>query len=281
MEQIKNIQVKEPGFSLALTIDAFNKRVRLDDYHGTFEFIVNYCVQIAEEHKAEKLIVKARREQVDDLIRRGFVLEGEIQHYFYGSSCYFFARYFVDERRNSTNWAMEDEILDRVLALKKHVDLSKVPAQYTKRKAEEEDAGKLASLYRRVFQVYPVPMDDPHYVTKCMKQGSVFYVYECQGSVISAASAEINSSYHNAEITDCATLPEHRQFGLMKHLISELEKHLYQQEIYCLYSIARSLSFGMNAAFHQLGYEYSGRLANNCFIFDKLEDMNVWVKHNI
>ncbi len=34
----------------------------------------------------------------------------------------------------------------------------------------------------------------------------------------------------------------------------------------------------MNAAFHQLGYTYTGRLANNCYIFDKLEDMNIWVK---
>ena len=34
----------------------------------------------------------------------------------------------------------------------------------------------------------------------------------------------------------------------------------------------------MNLAFHQLGYTYTGRLANNCYIFDKLEDMNIWVK---
>jgi beta-lysine N6-acetyltransferase len=121
-------------------------------------------------------------------------------------------------------------------------------------------------------------MNDPEYIQKCIKGDTVFYVYTYEGKIVSAASAEINRFYHNAEITDCATLPEHRQFGLMKHLIVKLEEELLAQEIYCVYSIARALSFGMNAALHQQGYEYRGRLANNCYIFDKLEDMNMWVK---
>ena len=95
---------------------------------------------------------------------------------------------------------------------------------------------------------------------------------------MSAASAEINHFYHNAEMTDCATLPEYRQFGLLKQLILKFEEELLAQRVYCVYSIARALSFGMNAALHQLGYEYRGRLANNCYIFDELEDMNMWVK---
>lgn len=64
----------------------------------------------------------------------------------------------------------------------------------------------------------------------------------------------------------------------MKKLIFLIEEELKNNGIYCVYSIARALSFGMNAAFHQLGYTYQGRLTNNCYIFDKLEDMNIWVK---
>ena len=63
----------------------------------------------------------------------------------------------------------------------------------------------------------------------------------------------------------------------MKSLLIKLEEELQERSIFCSYTIARSL-FGMNAAFHQLGYTYTGRLANNCYIFDKLEDMNIWVK---
>jgi putative beta-lysine N-acetyltransferase len=134
-------------------------------------------------------------------------------------------------------------------------------------------------LYGKVFKIYPTPMNNPEYVKKCMKGGTVFYIFYYEGEIISAASAEINAFYHNAEITDCATLPEHRQHGLMKHLIAKLEEHLVSHEIYCIYSLARSLSFGMNGALHQHGYSYRGRLANNCYIFDKLEDMNLWVKN--
>jgi hypothetical protein len=64
----------------------------------------------------------------------------------------------------------------------------------------------------------------------------------------------------------------------MKILLEKLEEDLQSQGIYCAYSIARALSFGMNAVLHQLGYMYRGRLLNNCYIFNKLENMNVWVK---
>jgi putative beta-lysine N-acetyltransferase len=100
-----------------------------------------------------------------------------------------------------------------------------------------------------------------------------------QGKIVSAASAEINSFYKNAELTDCATLAEHRKFGLMKMILQELEKDLKNNGIFCAYSIARALSFGMNAALFQLGYSYRGRFMNNCYIYDKLENMNMWVKN--
>jgi beta-lysine N6-acetyltransferase len=64
----------------------------------------------------------------------------------------------------------------------------------------------------------------------------------------------------------------------MKRLLTQLEKELVKNGIYCAYSIARALSYGMNKSFYQLGYSYTGRLTNNCYIFDKIEDMNVWVK---
>ncbi len=34
----------------------------------------------------------------------------------------------------------------------------------------------------------------------------------------------------------------------------------------------------MNNVFHRLGYEFNGRLVNNCDIFGAYEDMNIWVK---
>jgi beta-lysine N6-acetyltransferase len=111
-----------------------------------------------------------------------------------------------------------------------------------------------------------------------MEEGTVFYVIETNDKIVSAASADINNKLVNAELTDCATLPEYRKHGFMKVLLMRLEQELIERGIYCSFSIARSLSYGMNACFHQLGYQYTGRMLNNCYIYDKLEDMNVWVK---
>ncbi|RFU65437.1 putative beta-lysine N-acetyltransferase [Peribacillus glennii] len=271
--------IKKRGFSLDITLDPYNRRVRVDDYLGDFEKCMAEAQKAAVGITAEKLIFKARKENFSELITRGYLCEGMLDQYFSGSDCFFFAKYFKNERRNSDKWVEEDQILDSVLSLQHNNKSPQPPAGYLARRAKEEDSGQLAALYRNVFEVYPVPIQDPDYIKKCMRSGTVFFIYEFQGDIISSASAEVNGKYHNAEITDCATLPEHRQFGLMKHLIRKLEDYLAGNEVFCVYSIARALSFGMNAAFYQLGYGYRGRLANNCFIFDKMEDMNLWVKN--
>ena len=265
--------------TLHITLDRFNKRIRVEDYLGNFQACIDESLKLAENILAEKIIFKARKENVQELLNQGFLYEGSIDKFFLGSDCHFLVKYTNDERRNSSQWKKEDQILASVQRLPLKGVLKPPPSSFSGRRAEEADKVKLAGLYRKVFEVYPTPMNDPVYVKKCMESGTVFYIFEHEGEVVSAASAEINQLYRNAEITDCATLPEYRQYGLMKHLIEKLERHLVSNGIYCIYSIARSLSFGMNAALHQQGYYYRGRLANNCFIFDKLEDMNLWVKN--
>ncbi|AOH55322.1 putative beta-lysine N-acetyltransferase [Peribacillus muralis] len=272
-------KIQKQRSTIHLTIDHFNKRVRVEDYLGHFQECLEESLKVANEMAAEKIIFKTRKENMQELLSRGFLYEGSIDKFFLGSDCFFLVKYTRNERRNSDGWAREDRILNDVLALPLKSMLDAPPSAYQVRKAELSDSKQLAQLYGKIFEVYPTPMDDPAYVKKCIENGTVFYIYLHDGKLVSAASAEIDAFYHNAEITDCATLPEHRQYGLMKHLIARIEDYLISHEIYCIYSIARSLSFGMNAALHQYGYSYRGRLANNCYIFDKLEDMNLWVKN--
>ena len=56
----------------------------------------------------------------------------------------------------------------------------------------------------------------------------------------------MNIKEGNAELTNCATLPEYRKHGFMKSLLIKLEEELRERSIFCSYTIARSLSFGMN-----------------------------------
>lgn len=271
-------KVQKRNYSLTLTVDPFNKRVRVDDYLGDVSSCVNEALQAVTEIAAEKLIFKVRQEHASTLIQFGFIYEATIDQFYLGSNCLFLVKYFTDERRNSKNWMKEDQILLDVLARPTDLTLQKLPNGYELRKAEESDASLLASLYGTVFAVYPTPMNNPAYIKKCMNNHTIFYIVTFKGEIVSTAAAEINDFYHNAEMTDCATLPEHRQFGLMKHLLVKLEEELLAKYIFCVYSIARALSFGMNLVLHQLHYQYNGRLANNCYIFDTLEDMNMWVK---
>lgn len=179
---------------------------------------------------------------------------------------------------NSPYWLKEDEIVASIQEKPLKKDQGTWQDEYVMRKADTQDIHKLAKLYDTVFETYPTPMNEPDYIQKVMEEGTVFYAVEHDGHIVSAASAEINAPYGHAELTDCATLPSYRKLGFMHHLILALEKELQSMHIYVFYSLARALSYGMNQVFYQLGYTYTGRFQNNCYIFDKIEDMNLWVK---
>lgn len=169
---------------------------------------------------------------------------------------------------------------DRILQAVKNTSASevKVPKSYQLKKMEKGDAIHLSRLYQQVFKIYPTPLNDPEYIKKTMDSGTIYYGFLYHGELVSCAAGEPNFLYYHAELTDCATLPQHRKYGLMKKILQTLEGKCRQQGIYCAFSIARAQSFGMNAVLHQLGYHYRGRLPNNCYIFDTLEDMNMWMK---
>lgn len=270
--------IKGSNYSVQLFVDYINERLRVDDYRGSIPSIIQELDRKMDSYKFTKLIFFSKSAHWQPLLSNGFALEGMISGFFNGSNCYIMTRYKNIERRTSKEWVNEDNILQAVFDEVRKKDEMKLPERYICRKADINDANELAQLYGKVFSIYPTPMNNPEYVMKMISGGTIFYVVEHDKQLVSAASADVNQTFHHAEITDCATLPEHRKYGLMKILIKQLENELMDQGIYCAFSIARALSFGMNAALFQLGYHYTGRLTNNCYIFDKLEDMNVWVK---
>lgn len=267
------------NYTAMLTLDFFNERLRVIDYRGNVLSIVNDIQDLFNEHPLSKMIFHCRPEHWKLLLSFGFELEAIFQGFFNGTDNYAMALYKSVERRTNNNWIKEDQILTSILNTgRNQIAIKDIPEIYQYRKAIVRDAESLAMLYEQVFPIYPTPMNDPNYVKKVMIEGAIFYIVECNKQIVSAASADVNKTYNHAELTDCATAPEHRKYGLMKKLLIMLEDDLKNEQIFCVFSIARSLSFGMNAAFYQLGYEYRGRMANNCYIYHALEDMNVWVK---
>lgn len=272
------VTIEEEKTFLRVYLDAFNKRIRIDDFRGNTSKIIAKAEELITEHQAEKLIFKVRSEQLMSFFEKGFQPEAVADRYFLGSDAFFFSKFYTTERKKNNHWITEDQIVKSIKELKPGSEKITLPADYELKCADLSCAEELAALYNQVFSIYPTPLHDPEYVKKTIKEGAIYFVFRNKEKIISAASAEINDFYKNAELTDCATLQEHRQYGLMKFLLQELESSLRKKGIYCVYSLARALSFGMNAVLFQLGYRYRGRLLNNCYIYDKLENMNMWVK---
>jgi len=273
------IFLQNDHYLLEIYLDPFNKRIRVDDYRGNTKLLMEKVEELVLDHKTEKLIVKVRREDYFTFLEKGLQPEAVVDRYFLGSDAYFFSKFYTPERKRNDHWVIEDGMIHSIYQLDTTVQKAFPPKEYELRKADASCAEELAALYRQVFQIYPTPLHDPEYIKKTMNEGTIYYAFFHSGKIVSAASAEVNFLYKNAELTDCATLTEHRKYGLMKIILQELEGELQRKGIYCAYSIARSLSFGMNAVLFQLGYSYRGRLMNNCYIYDKLENMNMWVKN--
>ncbi|WP_102349171.1 putative beta-lysine N-acetyltransferase [Bacillus sp. Marseille-P3661] len=270
--------MKASHYEAQFYFDYFNERLRIVDYRGNVSLIMEEAKKASKHHSFTKLIFHARPEHWQQLLSKGFVLEAVFKGFFNGTDCYAMSYYTDLNRRTSKYWVEEDHIIASLSTTSKPQATQNSQDSYQFRLANVNDAKELAELYKQVFAIYPTPMNDPNYIEKVIAEGSLFFVSEHEKKIVSAASADVNKGYHHAEMTDCATLPDHRKYGLMKKLLQLLERELLNSGIYCAFSIARALSPGMNAAFYQLGYKYTGRMINNCYIFDKMEDMNVWVK---
>ncbi|WP_417900159.1 putative beta-lysine N-acetyltransferase [Bacillus haimaensis] len=269
--------VQNEQFYLKGYKDFTNERLKIEDYRGNLKLIFSTIRDLQKEQYVHKTIVKCRTESVASFLGQGYLLEASIPGYFLGGNAYFLCKYHDQKRFTSTKWVEEDHQLEDVWKKDQNFENNGIFTSSI-RKATSLDANRLATFYASVFPIYPVPIDDPDYVKEQMEENSIFYCLETDGQIIAAASAGINMEYRNAEITDCATLPSHRKGGYMYDIIQALENELVSKRIFCSYSIARALSFGMNAVLHKSGYSYQGRLKNNCYIYDKIEDMNVWSK---
>ncbi|WP_059351029.1 putative beta-lysine N-acetyltransferase [Bacillus coahuilensis] len=269
----KEVLLKE---NATLYCDPYNKRIRVDTYSNSLSELFPTLLTKASKINADKIIVKARTDQVKDCLRLGFNNEGIINNYFNGEDAWFFS-YFLTRERRESHFHIEETTILRDLDTVHAKPISSLPTQYQIRKATLSDSSSLAVLYQNTFPIYPVPIHHERYISESMKD-TVYYCIEIEGDMISAASAEINRVDRNAEITDCATLKKYRSLGLLKNIMNELEEELKGMNIPVVYSLARALSLGMNKSLKQLGYEYQGKLVNNCYIYDKLESMNIWSK---
>jgi beta-lysine N6-acetyltransferase len=248
-----------------------------------FPAIIGELNALAKENRYSKIVAK-----IPSRFRQGFIMDGYLEEAhipgFFNtknspdSFCAIMTK-FMDMKRSID---LEKERTNAVLQAARNVvqpgNLPQLSPPYACRMAEKKDCISMADLYKKIFPTYPFPVDDPGYLARTMDKDSLYFGIWKGDCPVSIASAEMDIKEKNVEMTDFATLPDHRSQGFALFLLDQMEKAVGQKGIKTAYTIARSISFGMNITFARAGYVYSGTLINNTNISGRIETMNVWYK---
>lgn len=241
--------------------------------------IVNRLDNLAGYHGYSKIFAKVP-ESAGSLFRKNdYKIEASIPFFCNDEETGLFLGKFLQKNRQNSS---DREIIQSVLKTAEEkaalADTPALPEEMQWRICVPDDAEEMAEAYRHIFETYPFPIRDPDYLRETMADNVVYFAVECEGKIVSLASSDVYKEDGHAEMTDFATLPEYRRNGLATFLLSVMEEEMRRQGLKLSYTIARSLSYGMNITFSRMGYRYSGTLLNNTNISGRLESMNVWYK---
>ncbi|WP_277656943.1 putative beta-lysine N-acetyltransferase [Seleniivibrio woodruffii] len=265
-EKINNAQVHHGVFSDRAYITFIYKGFTLDDLTGIEE--------MAETKGYSKIIAKVKHPLSEMFLdsryrcEAFFPLKG-------GGSVSFMAKYIKPERIAVKNSQIIYDVLREAGRTEKHIPATDLEV----RRLTPDDAYALSELYKIVFETYPFPIYNIDYLKDTMAQNIRYFGVFSSGRLIAAASAEADSSNTYAEMSDFATMEQYRRLGLARILNDRMEKSLLKDGIGCFYTIARSVSYGMNKTFSGCGYTFTGTLFNNTNIGGGIESMNIWYKH--
>lgn len=237
---------------------------------------------LAQSENLGKIIAKVPDSVAPHLANAGYRREARIPMYYDGEAAVFMGSYPDRLRSNPTNRKKLDHVLE--LAGTKADDeppvstRSKVPDGLTVCDITENDAAEVAEIYRVVFDTYPFPIHNPEYILETMHSNVQYFGIRNKDRLIALSSAEMDKTRRGVEMTDFATLPDWRGYGLASVLLEKMEGAMRDIGMKTAYTIARGPSAGINIVFARQGYMYGGRLVNNTNIAGNIESMNVWHK---
>ncbi|ADD67646.1 GCN5-related N-acetyltransferase [Denitrovibrio acetiphilus DSM 12809] len=228
---------------------------------------------LARKQGYSKIIAKVPKTRVALFEKKNYVTEGQLENSMY-EQYFFVAKYLSEKRRDVQNM---DEIKD-VISTALSCDSKETSGNFEIRSLNENDIDAQIAIYKTVFKSYPFPIYYRDFIMEMMDSHVTYYGVFENGEMIATSSAEVDNKSGLAEMTDFATLPEHRGKGFAVSLLQQMEKDLEQRGIRSFFTIARSVSYGMNKTFARCGYSYSGTLYNNTNINGDIESMNIWYK---
>ncbi|WP_058309226.1 putative beta-lysine N-acetyltransferase [Gracilibacillus massiliensis] len=280
---MKMIQKSSYGLSFFgsnITVEPISKRVKVYQLPQELEledFMIR-LERLANETECDKLIFYVLPDQREIMHSYHAEYEGMIQGFFNGETAYIYAIFLTSKEDRIEFSEEENQVLDIVQQRNKTISAFVLPDGYTMRWAEKKDVFEMALLYKTVFKSYPTPMNDPEFIKEMMEDHVYFSLIEKEGSVVSACSADILPEYQAAELSDCATYPEHRGKQLLSYQVFQLIPKVQQMGINVLFSYSRAISMGMNLVNAKHGFHYGGKMIRNSNISGNFENMNIWYK---
>ncbi|HQA50944.1 MAG TPA: putative beta-lysine N-acetyltransferase [Syntrophomonadaceae bacterium] len=272
--------IKLNSIQATIDISFYNQRLTILEYNsfssqGISE-LSQFLSRISIKLGLNKIWGKIPSCDSEKFVEYGFTSEASIGSYFLNDDAIICSKFF-NNRNISKTPHINKEIIQAISSAppKNNTDLKD---GYHYKLADPIELRALSRLFNRVFTTYPYPVFNENYLYSTLDHTIYGLIYNKQKHIAAVASAETDQLHKNAEMTDFATLPQERGQGLASIILHNLESYLKSRNYRCVYSIARSTSFSMNAVFKSAGYSYTGTLINNCNIAGGLEDMNVWYK---
>ncbi|WP_169713539.1 putative beta-lysine N-acetyltransferase [Paludifilum halophilum] len=240
--------------------------------------MVKALKEMGYREKCDKIIFYVKKEEKDALRGSDFVPEGFIDGFFQGEPAYIYSMFLDRTRNRPVAWEEEQQVMRIVKKDNKTIETFSLPEGYVMTSATESDAPEMADLYHTVFETYPTPMNNPRFIVDVMHRQVYFTIVKYRGQIVSACSTDLLPLFNCAEISDCATLPEHTNRRLLSHQFSHQIKQMRRKGVQTLFCYARAVSAGMNLINARHGFTFGGRLEQNSNIAGRLECMNIWYK---
>ena len=258
----------------------FNDRIylmKLD--RNDYPEIVEKLESIAKENNYSKIFAKIPEDSKQEFLNRNYEIEASIPNFFAdGTKALFLGKFIDPARKNITDKKRVEEVIE-VAQSKNTLDSPpKLRAEFSYEILDKSSASEIADIYKKVFDTYPFPIHNPEYIKKTMDENFIYFGIREQDKLVGISSSEMDEEEKNVEMTDFAVLPEYRGNSFAVFLLQKMEEKMKAKGINTFFTIARAVSFGMNATFAKMGYHYSGTLVKNTNISGNIESMNIWYK---
>lgn len=246
-----------------------------EDYPG----IINDIYNLACANNYSKIFIKVPKWAQEGFELAGYMVESCIPCFYNGQQDGLFMAMFLDTlRKEKSNSTLIEEIISITKNISPLQAAPKLHQNYHFTDLGLKDVEDISQIYKRVFKTYPFPIHNPAYIKETMNNNVMYFGVHHEDQLIAVSSSEMDTKAQNVEMTDFATLPEHRSQGLASSLLYEMENAMRERDMITAYTIARAVSHGMNITFAKHNYTYSGTLINNTDISGEIESMNVWYK---